>query len=79
MSPLQVKNVILRAFEGVIYIIISNFTVLESDQCGHNLFQSPKQDIDGEAAVQRRGCLLTIHRYVCHECILGHCGKKRRL
>ena len=58
MSPLQVKNAILRAFEGV----ISNFTVLESDQCGHNLFQSPKQDIDGEAAVQRRGCL-----YLCEE------------
>ena len=34
MSPLQVKNAILCAFEGV----ISNFTVLECDQCGHNLF-----------------------------------------
>ena len=57
MSSQEVKNAILHAFDG----IVSNFTVLECDQFGHNLFQA-EQNLDGEAAVQRRGCI-----YLCEE------------
>lgn len=55
MSSLEVQNAILHAFDGV----ISDFTTLECDQLGHNLFQA-EQIFDSGVALQRRGC-----RYLC--------------
>lgn len=48
-SSLEVKNAILHAFDGV----ISDFTTLECDQSGHNLFQA-EQILDSGVALQRR-------------------------
>lgn len=39
---------------------IDEFTVLECDTSGHCLIKSAEQDINGEAAVERKGSL-----YLC--------------
>lgn len=64
MSFLQVKSVIIRAFTR---FQVSRLTVLESDQGCHNLYRAAQQEINGEEAVQRRGCF-----YLCEEIEVGH-------
>ena len=61
MSAREVKNLITRTF------LTSHYIVLECDGTGHNLLKSVKQDIDGEAAVARRGAL-----YLCENMKVGY-------
>lgn len=59
MMALQVKNAILPAFQ---LINMTKFTYHESINSGQHLCQTFNQDVDGECAIQRRGCL-----YLCEE------------
>lgn len=54
------KNVILRAFED---LQLTAFVVLVTTESGHHLIKADNQDISGECAIQRRGCL-----YLCEKC-----------
>ena len=56
MSPKEVNDLVVKAFG------IEGYTVLECDVSGHNLVKSSEQEIDGDAAVGRRGCL-----YLCEK------------
>ena len=57
MSPLEVKNAILRIFKD---LNVTSFIVLDMAESGRTLVQAENQNIDGESAVNRRGCL-----YLC--------------
>ena len=69
MTALQVKKAILRAFQDH---QVTTFTVLQSES-GHNLKVANGQDIDGEMAIKRRGCL-----YLHEKCeVNGQCKLER--
>ena len=57
MSPLEVKNTKLRIFKD---LNVTSFIVLDMAESGRTLVQAENQNIDGESAVNRRGCL-----YLC--------------
>lgn len=54
MSSREVKNLIMRTFQ------VSDYTVLECDDTGHNLLKRIDQSIDGSDVLELRGAL-----YLC--------------
>lgn len=56
MSPKEVNDLVVKAFG------VEGYKVLECDVSGHNLVKSSEQEMDGDAAVGRRGCL-----YLCEK------------
>ena len=54
MTALQVKNIILRAYED---LKLTTFVVLDTTESGHHLIKADDQDMNGESAIRRRGCL----------------------
>ena len=54
MSSQEIKNLIIRTFQ------MSEYTVLECDDTGHNLIRRINQAIDGRDVVSLRGAL-----YLC--------------
>ena len=54
MSSQEIKNLIIRAFQ------ITEYTVLECDDTGHNLLRRINQSIDGNDLTDLRGAL-----YLC--------------
>ena len=60
MGPLQVKNAILRAFQD---IKLSSFVVLKTMESGHHLVKAEEQDVDGDGAIKKRGCLYLCEKY----------------
>ncbi len=66
MNAKPIREKILHGF-GVL-----DYTVLECDSTGHTLLKSCDQDnIDGELAIQRRGCLYLCEVFeVCRPCYI---------
>lgn len=76
MGPLEVKNVILRAFQD---IKLSSYVVLETIENGQHLIKADLQDLDGVGAIKRRGCLYLCQKYEVIYCTMHtHCDTKPR-
>ena len=60
MSSQEIRNKILKTFN------ISTYTVLACDRTGHVLLKSGDQDLDGVAAIDRRGCLYLCETFEVH-------------
>ena len=71
-SSADVRNLILRAFQ------VSDYTVLESDEHGHNLFKRIDQDLDDDSVVELCGSLYLCEKFkVCAFLLLWifhHCN-----
>ena len=57
MTPADVHKKIEQAFN------VHNFVYLECDNTGHGLVRGAEQDINGEDAVDRKGCLYLCERF----------------
>ena len=60
MAPLQVKNSLLQAFQE---FNLQSFVLLDTMECGHNLIKSEEQNINGEWAIKKRGCIYLCEKY----------------
>ena len=59
MKPMEVKEAILKVFKD---FHLTSSVVLDTIDTGHTLVQADEQNIDGEIAICRRGCL-----YLCEK------------
>lgn len=59
MKPMEVKEAILKVFKD---FHLTSYVVLDTVDTGHTLVQADEQNIDGEVAISRRGCL-----YLCEK------------
>ena len=59
MKPVEVKEAILKVLKE---FHLTSYVVLDTVDTGHTLVQADKQNIDGEIAISRRGCL-----YLCEK------------
>ena len=59
MKPAEVKDAILDVFKD---LHLTSFIALETVDSGHILVRAKEQNIDGEIAISRRGCL-----YLCYK------------
>lgn len=62
MTHRDINNLVIKSFG------IKTYTVLECDSSGHNLMRAQNQEVNGDAAIGRRGCL-----YLCETFEVRHC------
>lgn len=60
MGYLEVKDAIFCAFQE---FNLSSFVVLDTTESGHHLTKAKEQDINGDVAIKKRGCLYLCEKY----------------